>query len=106
MMHASDDALGRGRGASSQLRVIVLGYIVRGPLGGLAWHHLQYVIGLHRLGHDVVFLEDSGDSRWCCYDPTRHITDADPTYGLAFTALACERAGVADRWAYYDAHTA
>ena len=49
------------------------GYIVRGPLGGLAWHHLQYVMGLARLGHDVHFLEDSGDSPWCCYDPSRHV---------------------------------
>src|SRR5438034_152419 len=27
-----------------------LGYIVRGPLGGLAWHHLQYVMGLRLAG--------------------------------------------------------
>ena len=36
------------------LRILVLGYIVSGPLGGLAWHHLQYVLGLARLGHDVL----------------------------------------------------
>ena len=43
------------------LRIIVLGYIVRGPLGGMVWHHLQYVMGLAHLGHDVYFIEDSGD---------------------------------------------
>ena len=48
-------------GAAGRLRVVVLGYIVRGPLGGLAWHHLQYVLGLARLGHEVLFLEDSDD---------------------------------------------
>ena len=26
------------------MKILILGYIVRGPLGGLAWHHLQYVI--------------------------------------------------------------
>src|SRR5437762_13860447 len=104
MMHARDDALGRGRGARSQLRVIVLGYIVRGPLGGLAWHHLQYVMGLRLLGHDVYFVEDSNDYP-ACYDPARSITDENPDYGLQFAARTFARVGLADRWAYYDAPT-
>jgi hypothetical protein len=91
--------------AASRLRVIVLGYIVRGPLGGLAWHHLQYVLGLARCGHDVYFVEDSDDFP-SCYDPTRGVVNADPTYGLEFTRRAFRRVGLADRWAYYDAHTA
>ena len=41
---------GGPRKRDGRLRVIVLGYIVRGPLGGLAWHPLQYVLGLARLG--------------------------------------------------------
>lgn len=49
-------AAARGSGS---LRIVVLGYIVRGPIGGLAWHHLQYVLGLSQLGHDVYFFEDS-----------------------------------------------
>lgn len=88
-----------------KLRILVLGYLVRGPIGGLAWHHMQYVLGLHRLGHDVYFLEDSGDAP-ACYDPSRHVTDTNPDYGLAFAALALERLGLGDRWAYYDAHGA
>ena len=84
---------------------MVLGYIVRGPLGGLAWHHLQYVMGLAELGHDVRFLEDSGDTPWCCYDPSRDLTDSDPTYGLKFAAAAFTFCGLPERWAYHDAHT-
>jgi hypothetical protein len=91
---------------TSRLRIIVLGYIVRGPLGGLVWHHLQYVMGLAELGHDVYFVEDSSDSLWCCYDPIRHITDTDPTYGLQLALRTFESVGLGDRWAYYDAHTA
>ena len=45
----------------SRLRIIVLGYIVRGPLAGLASHYLQYVLALTRLGHEVYFFEDSDD---------------------------------------------
>jgi hypothetical protein len=89
----------------NRLRILVLGYLVRGPLGGLAWHHLQYVLGLHRLGHDVYFIEDSGDSP-ACYDPSRHVTDEDPSYGIRFTAAAFDRLGLGDRWAYFDAHAA
>ena len=87
-----------------RLRVVVLGYVVRGPLGGLAWHHLQYAVGLLRLGHDVHFVEDSGDDGYCCYDPVRDVTDHDPTYGLAFAGAVFPRLGLGDRWAYHDAH--
>lgn len=87
---------------NSRLRIIVLGYIIRGPLGGMAWHHLQYVLGLSHLGHDVYFLEDSDDYP-SCYDPQRHVTDTDPSYGLRFAERAFDRIGMAGRWAYYDA---
>jgi hypothetical protein len=88
----------------SGLRVLVLGYIVRGPIGGMAWHHLHYVLGLARLGHDVYFVEDSHDYP-SCYDPERGVVDTDPTYGLRFARAAFERLGLGERWAYYDAHT-
>jgi len=70
----------------------------------MAWHYLQYVIGLARLGHDVYFVEDSDDYP-SCYDPRRHVTDSDPTYGLRFTGQVFHKIGLDDRWAYYDAHT-
>jgi len=54
-----------------------MGYIVRCPIGGMAWHHLQYVMGLSAMGHDLLFLEDSGDDPWACYDPQRGVTDQD-----------------------------
>jgi hypothetical protein len=87
------------------LRIIVLGYLVRGPLGGLAWHHLQYVLGLAKLGHDVYFIEDSDDYP-SCYDPSRGETGTDPSFGLAFAERAFSRLGLRERWAYHDAHRA
>jgi hypothetical protein len=83
---------------------VVLGYIVRGPIGGLAWHHLQYVMGLAGLGHDVYFFEDSDDYP-SCYDPRRQTTDQNPNYGLRFAAQVFGQVGLGERWAYYDAHT-
>lgn len=90
---------------SSRLRIVVLGYVVRGPMGGIVWHYLQYVMGLRDLGHDVYFIEDSDDTAWSCYDPVKGVTGADPAYGLSFAGQIFERTGLADRWAYYDAQT-
>ena len=89
--------------ASSRLRIVVLGYIVRGPLGGLVWHHLQYVLGLHLLGHEVLFLEDSDDYP-SCYQPDSYEMSRDPAYGLQFIQQAFAPYGLSDKWAYYDAH--
>ena len=86
----------------SGLRIVVLGYVVRGPLGGLVWHHLQYVLGLRRLGHDVVFVEHGG-AQADGYDPDADAMTRDPAYGLAFAAGAFGRVGLGDRWAYHDA---
>jgi hypothetical protein len=58
------------RAASSRLRIIVLGYVVRGPLGGMVWSNLQFPDGPRALGHDVFFIEDSDDYP-SCYDPSR-----------------------------------
>jgi hypothetical protein len=92
----------RARRAAGGLRIIVLGYIVRGPLGGLTWHHLQYVLGLAALGHTVHFLEDSGDYP-SCYDPSLNVTGADPSYGLRYAADVFARAGMPQCWAFHDA---
>lgn len=91
-------------GKENALKIIVGGYLVRGPLGGSAWVFLHYALGFLNLGHDVYFVEDSGDDPWCCYEPSRGMTE-DPTFGLAFTKDAFRRAGFGDKWAYFDAHT-
>ena len=71
------------------------------PLGGLAWHHLQFVLGLARLGHDVLFIEDSDDYPSCVH--LDHEVNDDPSEGLAFAENAFERLGIAGRFAYFDA---
>lgn len=81
-----------------------MGYVVRGPLGGMAWSDLQYVASLKALGHEVVYVEDSDDYA-SCYDPASNETTTDPAYGLAFAQEALEIAGVPASWSYHDAHT-
>lgn len=87
------------------MRIVVLGYIVRGPLGGLVWHHLQYVVGLKQMGHDVLFLEDSDDFAGC-YNPETFKTSINPQYGLKFIKNIFATHNLLDNWAYYDDHTA
>src|SRR3984957_3843959 len=90
-------------GYPTRLRIIVLGYIVRGPLGGLVWHHLQYVMGLCRLGHDAYFIEDSDDYE-SCYEPATGRLTSDPQCGLSFASDLFDAVGLGRRWAYFDAH--
>lgn len=89
---------------TDRLRILVLGYIVRGPMGGMTWHHLQYILGLFQMGHDVYFLEDSGETEYACYDPLRNTTDMNPEYGLHYASQVFKRVGLENRWAYYDHH--
>ena len=90
---------------TERLRVLVGAYVVRGPMGAMTWHYLQYALGLRALGHEVHVVEDSGDDPWSCWDPVRGTNDEDPTYGLAYATDAYARVGLGDRWAYFDAHT-
>ena len=86
------------------MNIVVAGYIVCGPIGGLVWHHLQYILGLDRLGHNVLFVEDSQDYPACYHPLTFQLTD-DPSYGLLFLQTIFDRYNLKDKWAYFDYHT-
>lgn len=102
-MPTDADSMAPTRTPRSRLRIVLLGYMVRAPLGGLAWHHLQYVTGLARLGHDVLMIEDSDE--WAsCVHLDGSAVDTDPADGIAFTADAMAGLGVPDRFAYFDWH--
>jgi hypothetical protein len=85
------------------LRIVLLGYVIRGPLGGMAWHHLNYLLGLAELGHEVLFVEDSDDYP-SCYDPHDHSVTTNPRAGLRFAADAFRLIGHDDAWCYFDEH--
>ena len=89
---------------SRKLNILIGGYIVGGPLGGLVWHHLQYVVGLHRLGHNVLFIEDSDDYP-SCYNPETLEVSTDPSYGLKFINEVFTNFNLKDNWAYYNYHS-
>jgi hypothetical protein len=91
------------RKSTQSLRIVVTGLIAQHrSLGGVAWDYVQYPLGLRKLGHDVYYLEDSGEwpytldggpsgQDWVAFDCTanvKHLSDA------------MERFGFRDRWAY------
>jgi hypothetical protein len=65
-------------------RILVTGYMVRHPLAGNLFAFFHYVLGFARLGHDVVYVEESGWTN-SSYDPrTQELVDW-PAYGLQVT---------------------
>jgi hypothetical protein len=81
------------------LNIVCSGFLIRYPLGGLSWHHLQYLVGLQRLGHEVAYFEDYGWSN-SCYDPARGDMTADPAYGIAYLLSVLRPYGLDGRWCY------
>lgn len=82
---------------TTPLRIIVTGLVAAYPLGGMAWHYLQYVMGLARLGHDVYYFEDSGRAP---YNPVEGGRSGDCAYNVGYLAQVMAYFGLADRWAY------
>jgi hypothetical protein len=83
------------------LTIVVGGYIVGYPLGGMTWHHLNYLLGLHALGHEVWFLEDSGEFA-LPYNPKTHACEPDSTFGRAYLEHTFGRHGLPLRYCYYS----
>jgi hypothetical protein len=63
------------------VKAIVTGLIGSYPLGGVAWDYGQYLLGLERLGFEVVYLEDSG---FDLYDPRSRSYGAEAGYAVDF----------------------
>jgi hypothetical protein len=56
------------------------------------------------MGHNVCYLEDSGDEKYCCYNPSIGLCNEDPTYGIRFIENFFSAFHLNDQWAYYDKH--
>ena len=80
-------------------RIVVLGGMAQMPYPGVAWQVLHYLEGFRRLGHDVVYVEDT--DTWP-YDPDRdgYAEDAGP--GVRRLEGIMRGHGFGDRWAYRD----
>ena len=81
---------------------IYAGYLVRYPLGGHLFTELNTIVGLQRLGYEVVVVEESGGAWAPCYDPQRNEMTADPSYGIATLHRILKPYGLERNWCYVD----
>jgi hypothetical protein len=89
--------------STQRLKIIVTGMVAQYPVGGVAWDYLQYPIGLARLGHDVVYHEDT----WCWpYDPAQRTMTDDAAYSASYLREFFARYApeLSERWHYLHLH--
>ena len=84
------------------MKILFAGIIARYPFGGVTWCSLMYLLGLRALGHEVFYIEDTGE---CVYDPVQNTRATDPSYGTAYIHDALEPFGLGDRWAFVNYDT-
>jgi len=89
--------------SDSRLRIVVTGLVGLHPVGGVAFDYLQYVIGLHRLGHDVYYFEDTWS--WP-YHPIQRtqVPTGDYSAGLLGAFFSRYAPECRDRWHYLHLH--
>jgi len=77
------------------MRIVVTGLVATYPLGGVSWDYLAYVDGFRRLGHDVLYLEDTG--AWF-YHPDDQTFSDDPAPNLRYLTAALAAVGGGAGW--------
>ena len=81
------------------MRILFAGIMARYPFGGVTWCSLMYLLGLRALGHEVFYIEDTGE---CVYDPVQNARATDPSYGTSYIHAALEPFGLGDRWTFVN----
>jgi hypothetical protein len=81
------------------MKILFAGIIARYPFGGVTWCSLMYLLGLRALGHEVFYIEDTGE---CVYDPVQNTRSTDPGYGTRYIHQSLEPFGLGDRWAFVN----
>lgn len=81
------------------MNIVVTGYYAGFPLAGLFWHCASFALGFAELGHDVWYVEDSGDDPWG-FDLERLDYDHECRYGARLLGEEMAAIGMGDRWVY------
>jgi len=80
-------------------RIVLLGAAAQMPFAGVWWQVRQYLEGFRRLGHDVHYVEDTGN--WP-YDPERETVTDDASGAVQRLGLLMNDAGFTGRWAFVN----
>ena len=81
------------------MKILFAGIIARYPFGGVTWCSLMYLLGLRALGHEVFYIEDTGE---CIYDPEQNTRSEDPAYGTRYIQAALAPFDLGDRWSFVN----
>ena len=81
------------------MKVVLAGIIARYPFGGVTWCSLMYLLALRELGHDVLYVEDTGE---CVYDPVHNTVSLDPSYGTTLIHQSLEPFDLGERWTFVN----
>ncbi len=81
------------------MKILCAGIIARYPFGGVTWCSLMYLLGLRALGHEVFYIEDTGE---CIYDPVLNTRSEDPAYGTRYIHDALEPFGLGSSWSFVN----
>jgi hypothetical protein len=79
------------------VRIIITGLVGQYPFGGVIWDYLQYLLGFRSLGHQVLYLEDSG--AWP-YDPVAGTITDDCSFALQSLHKIFTDFDLAESWVY------
>lgn len=85
-------------------RIVVCGYMIRHPVAGNLLAYFHYLLGLDWLGHEVLYLEESGWSQ-SCYDPINRNYSDDPQVGLYMMQALMNTYGVNATMGYVNRET-
>lgn len=81
------------------MKVLFAGIIARYPFGGVTWCSLMYLLGLRDLGHEVLYIEDTGE---CVYDPDQDALSVDPSYGTRYIHETLAPFGLGEHWSFIN----
>jgi hypothetical protein len=81
------------------VKILVAGIIARYPFGGVTWCSLMYLLGLRALGHEVFYIEDTGE---CVYDPIQNSRSTDPAYGTSYIQRALAPFDLGEQWSFVN----
>ena len=79
------------------MRIIIAGLVGQYPFGGVIWDYLHYLLGFRSLGHEVLYLEDSG--AWP-YDPVAGTITDDCSFALRSLKKIFTDFDLAESWVY------
>ena len=81
------------------MKIVLAGIIARYPYGGVTWCSLMYLLGLRALGHDVCYIEDTGE---CIYNPELNTLSQDPSYGTSYINDTLTPFELGNRWSFIN----